>query len=217
MVILVNPNSPTGVYCPKKEMEAMLTQISPLTLVWIDETYIDYVGPNESLEQFACNRNHVIICKSMSKTYALSGVRAAYLCCAALIIEKIQQYAPPWAISLPAQAAAIAALQDSAYYQEKYLETKQLRQSLKIGLEKLGITQIIDGVANFLLFYLPPQTISTSALIEACKTKGLYLRDVSNMGKNIKQNAVRIAVKDRITNQRMLAIIEESIKKAPLF
>lgn len=217
MVILVNPNSPTGVYCPKKEMEAMLTQISPLTLVWIDETYIDYVGPNESLEQFACNRNHVIICKSMSKTYALSGVRAAYLCCAALIIEKIQQYAPPWAISLPAQAAAIAALQDSAYYQEKYLETKQLRQSLKIGLEKLGITQIIDGVANFLLFYLPPQTISTSALIEACKTKGLYLRDVSNMGKNIKQNAVRIAVKDRITNQRMLAIIEESIKKAPLY
>lgn len=57
--------------------------------------------------------------------------------------------------------------------------TKQLRQSLKTGLEKLGINQIIDGVANFLLFYLPPQTISTSELIEACKTMGLYLRDVS--------------------------------------
>lgn len=215
MVILVNPNSPTGIYCSKQEMEAMLLQIAPLTLVWIDETYIEYVGPNESLEQFACNTNHVIICKSMSKTYALSGVRAAYLCCAAPIIENIQQYAPPWAISLPAQAAAIAALQDPAYYQEKYSETNQLRQSLKEDLEKLGITQIIKGVANFILFYLPPNTLSTLELIEACKSKGLYLRDVSNMGKNIKQNAVRIAVKDRITNQRMLAIIKESIQKSP--
>ncbi len=90
MVILVNPNSPTGVYCSKHKMEAMLSQVSAQTFVWIDETYIEYVGQNESLEQFACKTNNVIICKSMSKTYALSGVRAAYLCCASPIIENIQ-------------------------------------------------------------------------------------------------------------------------------
>lgn len=215
MVILVNPNSPTGVYCGKHDMEKMLSQITPPTLVWIDETYIDYVGPNESLEQFACNSHQIIICKSMSKTYALSGVRAAYLCCAAPLIENIQQYAPPWAISLPAQAAAIAALQDQVYYQEKYFETKQLRQFLKEGLEQIGVTQIIDGVANFLLFYLPSNTLSTAELIEACKNKGLYLRDVSNMGKNISQGAVRIAVKDQETNEKMIAIIKAEIQKKP--
>ena len=89
--------------------------------------------------------------------------------------------------------------------------TKNLRAKLKQDLQELGVTEIIDGVANFLLFYLPEHFPSNQDFIEGCKQKNLYLRDVSNMGKNIGKDAVRIAVKDSCTNDKMIALIKETL------
>jgi histidinol-phosphate/aromatic aminotransferase/cobyric acid decarboxylase-like protein/N-acyl-L-homoserine lactone synthetase len=211
MVVLVNPNSPTGVHIPKKEMEEMLLQVPLTTKVWVDETYIEYVGSSASLEKFAVKTENVLVCKSMSKVYALSGARAAYLCCSPHLIEIVKQFSPPWAISLPAQAAAIAALKDREYYQQQYATTHKLRQLLKQDLQELGIQEIIDGVANFLLFYLPAHFPSKDRFLEYCKRKNLYLRDVSNMGNNIEGNAVRIAVKDEQTQKKMIRIMKEAL------
>ena len=213
MVILVNPNSPTGVHLSKQEMEDMLLQVPISTKVWVDETYVEYVGPHESIEKFATKTENVIVCKSMSKVYALSGVRSAYLCCSPHLIEILKQYSPPWALSLPAQAAAIAAFSDEEYYQKQYATTHRLREKLKQDLQELGITKIINGVANFLLFYLPANAPSVNNFIEGCRQKNLYLRDVSNMGKNIGERAVRIAVKDAETNNRMIELIKETLKE----
>jgi len=86
LVVLVNPNSPTGRHVPRADLEHVLELLPDRTLAWIDETYVDYVDPRESLERFACRRPNVIVCKSMSKVYALSGLRAAYLCAAPSLI-----------------------------------------------------------------------------------------------------------------------------------
>ena len=212
MVVVVNPNSPTGVYIQKKEMEELLRNIPLSTIVWVDETYIEYAGKNESLEQFASGTENVIICKSMSKVYSLSGVRSAYLCCSPHFIETLKSLTPPWAISLPAQAAAIAALKDETYYLAKYAETKQLRKKLKALLQSIGISEVIDGVANFLLFYLPPGH-STKLFLHFCKEENLFLRDVGNMGKSLGNNAIRIAVKDGETNNKMIRIMKNAMKK----
>ncbi|MBD0350412.1 MAG: aminotransferase class I/II-fold pyridoxal phosphate-dependent enzyme [Flavisolibacter sp.] len=59
MVIIVNPNSPTGLHVPKVEMEEMLAQVPTGTLVWIDETYIEYVDTTESLERRAVQSENV--------------------------------------------------------------------------------------------------------------------------------------------------------------
>lgn len=210
MVILVNPNSPTGVYIPKEEMGSMLEQIPSSTIVWVDETYIEYTGSGQSLEKMASRSENVIVCKSMSKVYALSGVRAAYLCCAPHLIETLKPLSPPWAVSLPAQAAAITALKDEDYYKERYLETHYLRKKLMQELLNIGAVEVIDGVANFLLFYLPPH-IPVQNFIELCREENLFLRDVSNMGRNLGASAVRIAVKDEETNNKMISIMQSVI------
>lgn len=209
MVVIVNPNSPTGVHVPKNEMEEMLSQIPHSTIVWLDETYIEFVCSTESLEKFAVKTENIIICKSMSKVYALSGVRAAYLCCSPHLIEILKHVTPPWAISLPAQAAAIAALKDPEYYKEKVAETHLLRAKLKQNLLELGVTEVVEGVANFLLFYLPIHIQPVATFLESCKNENLFLRDVSNMGKSLGNNAVRIAIKDKVTNNRMIDIMRK--------
>jgi histidinol-phosphate/aromatic aminotransferase/cobyric acid decarboxylase-like protein len=212
MVVVVNPNSPTGVYIQKKEIEELLRNIPLSTIVWVDETYIEYAGKNESLEQFASGTENVIVCKSMSKVYALSGVRSAYLCCSPHFIETLKSLTPPWAISLPAQAAAIAALKDEDYYTTKYSETYQLRKKLKKDLLSIGISEIIEGVANFLLFYLPA-CYSAKLFLRFCQDENLFLRDVGNMGKSLGANAIRIAIKDRETNNKMIRTMKNAMKK----
>ena len=67
IVVLVNPNNPTGQHIPRTLLEAFLRRIPPNTLVWVDEAYLDYVSPSESLEEFAANSENVVVCKSMSQ------------------------------------------------------------------------------------------------------------------------------------------------------
>ncbi|MHC4129291.1 MAG: aminotransferase class I/II-fold pyridoxal phosphate-dependent enzyme, partial [Planctomycetota bacterium] len=80
LVVLVNPNSPTGRHVPREALEEILAAAPPTTRFWIDETYVEYAGRSEALERFAAASDNTVVCKSMSKVYALSGVRAAYLC-----------------------------------------------------------------------------------------------------------------------------------------
>jgi histidinol-phosphate/aromatic aminotransferase/cobyric acid decarboxylase-like protein len=211
LIALVNPNSPTGQHVPRLELEMLLRKIPASTLVWVDETYIEYAGRRQSLEPFAAVSKNVVVCKSMSKVYALSGVRAAYLCGPEQIVASLRGITPPWAVSLPAQVAAVAALQDLDYYAGCYTETHKLRTELAAELEALTGWEIIPGIANFLLCHLPVDGPNAAALVNACRAQGLFLRDAGAMGQSLGAHTLRIAVKDRGTNDRMLKILARAL------
>lgn len=210
LVVLVNPNSPTGQYLPRHSLEPLLADASPQTRIWIDETYLEYVGAGGSLETFAARSPNVVVCKSMSKVYALSGVRAAYLCAAADVLAPLRRLNPPWAVSLPAQVAAVHALQDPAHYAEHYRETHALRLALASELHAFG-WDVVPGCANFLLAHLPTGGPTAAKVVEACQRHGLFLRDAARMGTRLGPRAIRIAVKDAVTNRRMLDILCRAI------
>jgi histidinol-phosphate/aromatic aminotransferase/cobyric acid decarboxylase-like protein len=207
LIVLVNPNSPTGQHAPRVELEKVLRAIPSATRVWVDETYIEYAGTNESLERFAAASSNVVVCKSMSKVYALSGARAAYLCGAAGVMEDLRAINPPWAVSLPAQVAAVAALQDADYYAARYAETHRLRDELAEEISELAGWEVLPGVANFLLCHLPENGPDAATVVKACRARGLFLRDASVMGRSLGKHALRIAVKDGETNERIVATL----------
>lgn len=208
LIVLVNPNSPTGQHISKIQLEDALKQISPTTRIWIDETYIEYCGRNQSLEKFAVLTRNVVVCKSMSKVYALSGLRAAYLCASPLQLEKLRAITPPWAVSLPSQIAALAALQEASYYEKCYAETHLLREEFSNELLKINSVKVLQSTVNFVLCYLPENGPSAKAVVTRCKEVGLFIRDVSTMGNNFNKHTIRIAIKDKETNQRMLNIFK---------
>lgn len=211
LVVLVNPNSPTGRHIPRRALERVLASVPSSTRVWVDEAYVDFVGIDSSLERFAANSDHVIVCKSMSKVYALSGARAAYLCGSPYQLERLRKVTPPWIISSVGQAAGLLALQDPDYYRDRYRETAQLRLSLSDGLTRLG-WNITPGAANFLLGTLPSRGPNARTLLQRCRERRLFLRDAQTMGQSLGDRSVRIAVKDGATNGRMLSIIRDSMK-----
>lgn len=207
LVVLVNPNSPTGQHIPRALLEKILSHAPPQTRIWVDETYIEYAGAGESLEPFAAMSENVIVCKSMSKVYALSGARVAYLCAAPHQLEAVRAITPPWAVSLPAQVAAVRALEDSNYYAARYAETVALREALAAQL-RVFHWEVVPGRANFLLCHLPPASREAATLVRECRLHGLFLRDAVLMGAHLGSHAVRVAVKDAATQEQMVTTID---------
>ncbi|MCX7013615.1 MAG: histidinol-phosphate transaminase, partial [Candidatus Sumerlaeota bacterium] len=207
LVILVNPNSPTGRHVRRGRLEEALRKAPARTRVWIDETYVEYAGAGQSLERFAALRDNVIVCKSMSKVYALSGARVAYLCASPCVLEGLRPLTPPWAVGLPGQIAAVHALNDPAYYAARYAETHMYREELVAELRMLGGIEVIPSVASFVLCHLPEDGPTAAEVVAECRKRGLYLRDVAAMGANLGVHALRIAVKDPETNVRIVEIL----------
>jgi len=211
LIVLVNPNSPTGRHVPQATLESVLKRAPASTRIWVDETYVEYAGAGQSLEAFAARSENVIVCKSMSKVYALSGARAAYLCAGPHQLEELRAITPPWVVGLPTQVAAVRALQDPDYYAGRYAETHSLREQLAAGLRVFG-WKIIPGIANFVLCHLPPNGPTAAAVANRCRVQGLFLRDAGAMGSQLGRHALRIAVKDAATNARMLEILAKAIR-----
>jgi histidinol-phosphate/aromatic aminotransferase/cobyric acid decarboxylase-like protein len=209
LTILVNPNSPTGRHVPRQDLEAVLRRAPARTRFWIDETYVEYAGADQSLESFACSSESTVVCKSMSKVYALSGARVAYLCAGRHQLEGLRAITPPWVVSLPGQVAAVEALKDPSYYAARYLETAQLRKWLATALCSLGL-EVTPGIANFVLCYLPAQSPDAATVVELCRGRDLFIRDASQMGPQLGSNALRIAVKDEATLARMTNILADA-------
>jgi histidinol-phosphate/aromatic aminotransferase/cobyric acid decarboxylase-like protein/predicted GNAT family N-acyltransferase len=208
LIVLVNPNNPTGRHIPRVDLERVLRAAPAQTRVWIDEAYLEYVGPDESLEHFAACSESVLVAKSMSKVYALSGMRAAYLCGPMHQLAELIPWTPPWAVSLVAQVAAVRALEDPSYYAKRYAETRWLREKVIDGLRNFGIQEIVPGRANFVMFHLEEEHPAVESLVKESRESGVYLRDASSMGTHLGTRALRIAVKDNRSNQIILETLE---------
>jgi len=208
LAVIVNPNSPTGRHVPRSDLEAVLARAPGRTRIWLDETYVEHAGPEESLERFAARSEGVLVCKSMSKIYALSGARVAYLCGGRHQVEAIRALTPPWAMGLPSQVAGVKALEDPGYYAGRIRETRVLRCRLAEGLHALG-WRPVPGVANFLLCRIPDGGPGAASWVQACARRDLFLRDAGAMGTSLGDRFVRVAVKDAATQERLLAILRE--------
>ena len=184
LVVLVNPNSPTGQHVPRRVLESIIRQAPSATRFWIDETYVEYAGSDESMERFAAASRNVVVCKSMSKAYGLSGARVAYLCAGAHQLESLRAKTPPWVVGLPSQVAAVRALQSQEYYAQKHVETNRLRKELARDLQKLG-WKVYPGIANFLLCELPADNLDAESLVIAGREHGLYLRTTFMKGSEV--------------------------------
>ncbi len=212
LVVLANPNNPTGCFVPREELESALATIPIQTRVWIDEAYVEYANTDESLERLAARSHNVVVCKSMSKAYALSGLRVGYLCGPPRILQPPRRLTPPWAVSLPAQVAAVSALQAPAYYARRYAETRDHRGRLLEDLQSIGLSQASSSSINAILCDLPRNGPDASQVVDRCRTEGLFIRDAGTISARLGSRSLRIAVKDGPTNERVADILRAASK-----
>ena len=207
LVVIVNPNNPTGHYIDARKVREWMAAAPAQTRFWIDEAYLEYVEGSESLEAFAAASRNVFVSKSMSKVYGLSGMRVAYLVGSSSALEGLRRITPPWAVSLPAQLAGIRALQSPDYYRARHRETSALRAALERSLREIpGIVQT-TGAANFVLCHLDEDGPDAATVVARCQGAGVYLRDVGSMGTCMGSHVFRTAVKNERDNATILGAL----------
>lgn len=213
LAVLVNPNNPTGGWTPPEKLARRLERLSARTRCWIDETYSDFVGGGGSLESSAAASGRVFACKSMSKAYALSGMRIAYLVGPPHEVRVLLERTPPWAVSLPAQVAGVKALRCTEYYERRREQTRRLRGVLARGLRDLRGLDVVEGAANFVLVHLPEDGPTAAAVTAACRRRGLFVRDLTSVSDSFHGRAIRIAVKDAATTRRIIKLFDLALRE----
>ena len=199
--MLSNPNNPSGcLYSPDflRELTAKCEQNQILLVV--DECFMDFVDSAHtySLLEFVAECRNLVVLRAFTKFYGMAGLRLGWCATSnADLIAGMKKAGPPWSVSIPAQAAGIAALSEEAYADRLRGYISAERQQLQSGLQGLGF-QVVSGAANYILFYTE-RTDLAQLLLE----RGIAIRDCSNYV-GLGPGWYRVAVRLREENERLL-------------
>ena len=200
LVFLCNPNNPTGVFLPPLQVEALAqaTQQAGGLLV-VDEAYLGFVDqPWDTLSLLA--RDNVVLLRSMTKDYALTGLRLGYLLASEEVTARLAAFQPDWSVNGLAQAAGLAVLADDGYLPRARQAVSAAREYLTGQLTGLGFT-VFPSAANFLLV----QVGDGAAWRERLVRRGLFVRDCASFGL---PDCIRIGIRPLADCQRLVMAME---------
>ena len=205
IVFLCQPNNPTGQVTPPALVERLVRRCAECGAVLVvDECFLDFLPDRDAwtAKQLLRDTPQLIILKAFTKLYAMAGVRLGYaLCGDATLLEKMRGAGQPWAVSSLAQAAGLAALQETAYAGAVRALIAEQRPRMAAGLRALGL-RVMDGQANYLLFRATPD------FGEKLRRRGAVVRSCANYP-GLDAAWYRTAVRTAEENTRLLQIMGE--------
>lgn len=156
IVVLCNPNNPTGTYIPHDDVVSFLDAVPEHVLVISDEAYHEYADAPDYPTLFpeALARPNVIITRTFSKVYGLAGLRVGYALGSARLLAELRKGRSPFTVSSLAQAAAVEALRHQDEVERRVKENGQERERLLPELAARGFLPT-PTQANF-VFVTPP-------------------------------------------------------------
>ena len=204
MVFLCQPNNPTGQLTPLPLVERILRRCEACgALLVVDECFLDFLPDCNALTAKALlDSKNLLILKAFTKLYGMAGVRLGYaLCSDAALLDKMRAAGQPWAVSGLAQAAGLAALEETAYADSVRTLIADQRPRLAAGLRALGL-RVVDGQANYLLFRAPADFGAK------LRRHGAVVRGCGNYP-GLDETWYRTAVRTQKENEQLLKIMRE--------
>ena len=197
-VFICNPNNPTGHYLSRQDVARILDVCQDGLLV-LDEAYVAFVKEGWSSIDLI-HRENVVIVRSMTKDYALAGLRLGYAIAGEEIINTLRRVRPPWNVNVVAQKAGVVALDQVDYLEQCQREIGQAKQFLTGELCRLGFT-VIPSSTNFFLLKVNDATDFRAALLK----RGILVRDCTSFGL---PGYVRIAARTMPECQKLIGTIQ---------
>lgn len=198
VVFVCNPNNPTGQFLPKETI-ATWAAAYPETIFIVDEAYIAFTPGLHSV--FEANAENILVLRSMTKDYALAGLRLGYAIGSAKLIATLTAVRPPWNVNALAQAAGLAALRDGAHLVATLAQLRREKELLVAGLERLGYTPV-PSWTHFFLLPVDQGTAFRATLLR----HGLLVRDCASFGL---PEYIRIAPRRPAENLCLLEVLQE--------
>jgi threonine-phosphate decarboxylase len=194
MAFLCNPNNPTGRLLRGDDVKRIADAAKEFKCYLIvDEAFIDFCADDSVIKDVRDNP-YLIVLRSMTGFYALSGLRIGYGIFPQHLVERLKKYKEPWTINNLAQRAAVVALKDKVYRSETFKLIKGEKKFLEKSFRKIGI-EFFDSDVNFYLLKIN----NANELCQQLKRKGILLRDCS-IFRGLDSTYLRVAVKSHKEN-----------------
>jgi histidinol-phosphate aminotransferase len=202
LVLVCNPNNPTGTSLRRAELDRFLDEVPDDVLVVLDEAYREFVTDPEVPDGLAAygDRPNVVILRTMSKAWGLAGLRVGYLVAHPEVAAAVRKVITPFSTSAPAQAAALAALKQEDEVRRRCALVVAERDRVGEKLRKL-VPDVPDSQANFLWLPLGNRSAAFSA---ACESRGVIVRPFQGEG-------VRVTIGTPAENDAFLAAAEAAL------
>jgi threonine-phosphate decarboxylase len=213
LAYLGHPNNPTGTLFPEEWLlEAAEAAQRHRTVLVVDEAFIDYVPGAFSLQGQLSLFETTLLVRSMTKFYALPGLRLGYVLASPSWIRRLEDYQIPWSVNGLAQLAGEAALSDRAYEEQTHAWLRRERDFLLDGLKKLETVHVFPGTVNYLLVRLTGRGAQGTHPSRLCQRwmgkRGILIRDASTYP-GLSETDIRVAVRSREDNERLLSAFQE--------
>ena len=206
VVFLCSPGNPTGNLLSQDEIQTALELFAESAIVVVDEAYIEF-SPEQSVASWLKKYPHLVILRTLSKAFALAGLRCGFTLANTDIIAMLSKVIAPYPISAPVADIASTALAPSGLEQMnvRVQETKMLRVQLADWLaQQSWCSQVFNSDANFVLFRCQNETIK-NFIFESLARQGILIRDQS------KQQNLTDCLRISIGSEHELSLLKQTI------
>ena len=175
IVFLCNPNNPTGVLLNSGDV-AKIAASAASGLLIIDEAYMPFADDPWDATTLL-DRGNIIVMHSMTKDYALAGIRLGYIVAAPDIIERLNCYQPFWSVNAIAQAVGLTAINENEHITKSRKTIAEAKAYLLKSIKEIGL-DVIPSSTNFLLIKVGNAKSMRQALLK----QGICVRDCTSFG-----------------------------------
>lgn len=202
-VVIGNPDNPTGRMIPKEVMLAFI-DFARKKNIWIliDESFMDFVQDSEkySVLQEISLEEHVFVIHSLTKFFAVPGLRLGFGAGAKSLIERLKQGRDVWNVNSFAQKAGIAALDDKEYQEKTKQWIAAEKEYFYQSIKAINGLQPMYPTVNYMLINISETGIKAPEVVKKMRDRGILIRDCSNYLGLDNQEYIRIAIRDRKSN-----------------
>jgi len=202
VLILDNPNNPTGTYVSEQRLAAFLAAVPSQVIVVLDEAYFEFADAPDYPNGLKLRhlRQRVIVLRTFSKAYGLAGFRVGYGIGPAPLMDYINRLRAPFNVGVPSQEAGIAALGDVNHLQKSVANNTAERRFLSAGLTAYA-ERVYPSQTNFILCDFAR---SSRELYDQLLDRGVIVRPIPGLAQSL-----RISVGTRAENERFLQALAE--------
>ena len=204
-VFLCNPNNPTGRVINRSALGELADVVERLEgWLIVDEAFIDYCQ-EQSVVSMLREHPRLMVLRSLTKFYAMPGLRIGYVLGTGKIVDRLKDRQPPWSVNSLVQDASRAVLHDFAYAIQSRAFIEIERSRFVRGLRSLSGLRIYPSAANFVLIELPAWT-SAGVVTDGLASEGLLVRDCSPLP-GLTMQMIRVAIRTAKENRRLIAAL----------
>lgn len=213
LIFVGQPNNPTGQWLDRGSLLTLVrTAEEYQTVIVLDEAFVDFFEyeMEVTMLQEASESGHLVVIRSLTKFYAIPGLRLGYLVTGPDHAARIKKLQVPWSVNHMAQRAGVVALQDRDYERRTRTLIKEERSWLISQLKRLGLHPF-GSPANFILVRLPVGCIDVLTLQQYMGLKGILIRNCTTF-RGLDDRFFRIAVRTKLENERLIDVLRQELR-----